>query len=430
MGEQFDLSDSDLLEEEEPDFRHMDMQAQVAEVERHFQGDVVDVKCKMYKIEKGGRGWLFDAQPIELSDVQNTLKNEYGPGIYENHVYINGRLNQRLKLEIGATLADKFPQRLQQGDQGLKSGDILQLVREMQANQAEQTKLMMERFETTIIKAMPQASAQPAPVNPTDMMANMMGVMMQMKEFLGNKTEKDPIAEFTRYMTAFTEMQALSGEGGSGPMLAGLAKEFLPKLADLAKISASAPNPNPAARKSVGTPTPDQVSHMATSHTEALQTSADRLQATGQNPAQPTGDKQTMLNDFIINKALNFLIPAAARGFSPVTYAELLLDQADIYSIQQEVINFVLGDEAIEQMILINPEVANFRPWFDEMKATIQSLVTEVSDAQNEPDLTNAPNEPINLKDATLPSQSVPIAPDPERVTGNMANAGDHVEPG
>ncbi len=443
MDNRFAISEDDFEDapDEGLDPRDLDMQAQLAEVVHSFEGDVVNVKCKIYMVGKGRRRWLFDAMPVELGDIQNKLKNEYGPGIFENHVYINGSLKTRLKLDIGETLADKYPGRAPQPtNEGLKSSDVLTLVREMNANQAEQQRLMFERLENTIRGLVPQQTSQPA-VDPVEMQRNMLTQMVQMKELLGlNQPVKqdDPIGMFQKFLALTNDMQALSGEHGSGAMIAGLAKEFLPKLAELAKISASAPKPATAANPR-GSPTPDQISHMAMSHAEALQAN------TGPNPPQTTGDKTTMLNDFIVNKALNFLIPAAARGFSPVTYAELLLDQADIYSIQQEVINYVLGEESIEQMILINPEVANYRPWFDEMKATIQSLVTEVSDesmttmdamkadalkAHNMPDLTNGQNEPINLKDAPHSAHPIPTVASPERVTGDLDNTGDHVESG
>lgn len=422
----FDLTDQQKEVEETLDPRDLDMAAQVAEVVNQFEGDVVNVKCKLYKIEKGRRRWLFDAMPIELGDIQNALKTEYGPGLYENHLYINGTLDQRLKLDIGETLADKFPGRNNpETNKGLDSGDILALVREMNANQAEQTRLMMERMEATVSKAIPPQQPQQPAFNPMEMQASMLGMMLKMKEFLGGNESKqqDPIDSISRLLSITSEMQALSGEGGSGPVIASLAKEFLPKLADLAKLQATVPTTpvNPSAGL-----TPDQIAHMK-------QSSAPTPpgQATPQPQPQPqSGDKQEMLNNFIINKALNFLLPAAQRNFSPVTYAELLVDQAQIYGMEQEVINYILDPESIDIMIGVNMNVAPVRPWFEQMREAVNAMVTEEPGESSGEQLTSGPASAINLGHVDVNGKSVNPVADTERGNGNQGDLTPNVQSG
>ncbi len=422
MAEQFTLEDNELVETIDP--KDLDMAAQIQEVVHSFEGDVVNVKCKLYKIEKGRRRWLYDAMPVELGDVQNALKNEYGPGLYENHVYINGRLDQRLKLDIGETLADRFPGRIPPADdKGLRSSDILALVREMNANQAEQNRLMMERMENTIKTVVPQQSAQ-APINPLDLQTSILAMMVQMKEILGPNQaapSTDPIDTISRVVELIPTMQAITGEGGTAPVMASLAKEFLPRLMDLAKLQPTPPDPQAPL-------TPDQVSHMANAHTQAVTN-----QTPPQSKAQP-GDKTEMLNKFIVNKALGFLLTAAERDFSPVTYAELLIDQAQVYGMEQEVINFILADGAINALYEINPKVGTYKAWFEQLIEAVKEMVTEVpeegSEATNEPHLTGAEVTPISTLDASIPTEQKPTVADSRRGVGNQGNITPDVESG
>ncbi len=416
MAEQFTLEDTELVETIDP--RDLDMAAQIQEVVHSFEGDVVNVKCKLYKIEKGRRRWLYDAMPVELGDVQNALKNEYGPGLYENHVYINGKLDQRLKLDIGETLADKFPGRATVTDaKGLNSGDILALVREMNANQAEQNRLMMERMENTIKTVIPQYQPQ-AQVNPLELQTSILAMMVQMKDILGGNQapSNDPIDTISRVVEMIPAMQALSGEGGTAPVMASLAKEFLPKLMDLAKLQPTAPNPQAAM-------TPDQIAHMANAHTEAV---------TGQTPPkQQSGDKSEMLNKFIVNKALGFLLTAAERNFSTVTYAELLIDQAQIYGMEQEVLNFILAEGALDKMYAINNKVGLHKEWFEQVIEAVREMVSEEgTEANNAPDLTSGQIHAINPSDASIPAEQVSTVADSRRGDGNEDNLAPNVKPG
>lgn len=427
MADQYTLEPNDLEESIDP--RELDMQAQIQEVVHSFEGDVVNVKCKLYKIEKGRRRWLFDAMPVELGDIQNNLKNEYGPGLYENHVYINGKLDQRLKLDIGETLADKFPGRQVKEETGLNSSDILNLVREMNTNQAEQNRLMMERMENTVKAAIPHQSEQLA-IDPVKLQTSMLAMMVQMKDLLSGNTQpqQDPIDTVSRLLEMTSNLQALSGESGTVPAMASLAKEFLPRLMEMATLQASKPAPNPAAAM-----TPDQITHMANAHTAAVTAQG---QPQGQPQAQPQpGDKAEMLNKFMVNKALVFLLQSAQRDFSPVTYAELLIDQAQIHGMEQEVINYMLAEDTLTTLYGINPAVGQYKAWFEHLIEAVREMVSEVppeedGQANNEPDLTNGQVHAINPMNASTTADQKPTVADSRRSDGNADNPTHNVESG
>lgn len=416
------IIESDELDGQEDEEENDDLQNQIADVFEGIGGDDTNrVKCKIYRIENGLYQHLFDEVPGAMHNMETRLRNEGGAGLYEVRVLIGRAIRRRIKVPIAHTIQDKQKPVI---DNSMKPDQVLNIVQQMQTQQMDQFKLIMQNMVSAL---QPPAQPQPAPVNPMEMQSSIMAMMVQMKEFLGGNQSKqvDPIETIGRVVELIPTMQSITGDGAgsTAPIMASLAKEFLPKLMDLAKLQTGAPTPGREAP-----PTPDQVTAMANQHVAAVTKQSQ--------PQTPTGDKTEMLNNFMVNKALGFLLQAAERNFSTVTYAELLIDQAQIYGMEQEVINFMLAQGVLDKMYAINPKVGQYREWFEHLIQGVSELVTEVSDesgdeAINEPKLTTSTITAINhSQDASHSTEQKPVIANPRRGDGDMDDVGGDVGSG
>ncbi len=399
---------NEQMAEEHFDPRTLDMNMQVEEVIRSFEGDVVNVKCKLYKIENGRRRWLYDAMPVEMSNVQNHLKTTYGPGIYENHVYINGTLDQRLKLDIGETLADKNPQLIKPAEPGLKSSDMVGLIREMQETNRENMRLMMEQFKESIVNAIPKPVAQQ---NPIDLQTSMMAMLVQMKEFLQppQPRNENPISMVKDLMGIASEMQAMSGDAGTGPLLAKVAGDVLPSLINMAKVEQSAKNSNPSTVAQI--PSATQVSNPATNDT---------------NSQLDTKESPEMMQQIFVTKSVQMLLGKAQAGRHPEVYAEVLLDTAEEYGCLDWAVGFILSDTFLDEIYKVDPRVAEHKEWFEAVKSAVAMMTME----QTDENLTNTQSEGINSSNVAEFQTAEPIVGNPQWDAGDAGNTPSDVQDG
>ncbi len=439
------VAETEELEFENPDTQNdeeTDLQNQLDDVFDGIGGDdTAQVRCKIYRIEGGLYQHLFDEVPGAMHNMEMRLRKEGGPGLYEVRIYVGRGIKRRIKVPIARTLRDDETPVV---DNSMKPEQVLSVVQQMQNTQMEQFKLIMQNMISAQQQNRP---AEQPPINPIELQSSMLAMMVQMKELLGPSappTNSDPIDTVSRVVEMIPTIQTLAGgEGGSAAApMAMLAKEFLPKLMDMATLQAKQP---PQAVAGGGL-TPDQIAHMSNAHTTAVTSQPIAgsdpnaypgkrypMQPEQQQP-DPQASREMQLNNFILNKALSFLLPAAERGFSTVTYAELLIDQATIYGMEQEVINYIVSDGSIDHMIQINPAVANYREWFEQVRQGVFEQVSEVPEPEMEanpaPDLTSAPITPINLADASIPTEPLATATDTQRGNGDPRNPAGNVESG
>ena len=107
-------------------------------------------------------------------------------------------------------------------------------------------------------------------------------------------------------------------------------------------------------------------------------------------PPRPTGDAQVDadakreyemgLQKMVLQQQLAFLLRQAATNKDPELYAELLLDQAGA----EKVLAFVGQENALDELVALNGDVANYRPWFEALRTAILELTAPEAPGENE----------------------------------------------
>lgn len=366
------------------DSEELEAEDKIKQIFEDVGEDITSVKCKLYRIAHGEYEWLYDATPPEMPGVHDRLRDEYGPGIYETRIFMNGRMKKRLKIKIGGKLADKFPL---QKDGGMKPDQVLSMIAEMQKTQMSQFQLMMEQQQNALSQTM-QQNAPAQSTDPMAMQASMLTMMAQMKSFLTPPPQKpgqDPIEMLTKMMDLQASMGALSGEGGTGALLASVAKDVLPQLVDMAKIEGSKKPPN-VAMPPAPTPSPTQNQSITPQHNPPKSITPEI-----------SGESPKMLQQIFVKRAIHMLLPKARTDRDPITYAEILLDTAAEYNQEQQTISFIVSLDFCDQLIAIEPQVGEHRAWFEQLR---QAVMKMISDPESEPepntvDVNTHDNEPV-----------------------------------
>lgn len=82
------------------------------------------------------------------------------------------------------------------------------------------------------------------------------------------------------------------------------------------------------------------------------------------------------IRSMLQKQQLGFLIKQAESGKDPGLYAELLLDQIGAPA----VLDFCGQDDCYDKLLAIEPAIANFRPWFEALRAAILEITREDAD--------------------------------------------------
>ena len=111
------------------------------------------------------------------------------------------------------------------------------------------------------------------------------------------------------------------------------------------------------------------------------------------NP-QPTQAEQNAMQQQFLGY-LNMLVEKAASDADPALYADLILDNMDESMVRE----FVARPDTLQLLTTYNPKVAQFVPWFKELKSCLVEGLTNQQESadnpsQSEPGTTNAPTDP------------------------------------
>ncbi len=347
--------------------------------------DLDNIKCKHYRIARGDYEWLYDAAPSEMVGLHDRLRDEYGPGLYEIRVFVNGKMHRRLKLKIGGRLTDTFPQKTEV----MKPDQVLDMVRHMQNHQMEQTKMMMAEMKSSFIQAMARNEQQaPAPVDPITMQTGMLTMMQQMRDLVAPQQAapaQDPIDMLTKMLELQSSLRALTGEEGTGTMLAAVAKEVLPDLLSLAKLDSMK-------KKPLVPPVPSPPANRLTD-LEAMQNRPEAPPISGEPAANPTPEDEQMYQQVFLKQAIALLLSKAEQNRAPEVYAEVLLDTADDYNQEQWAIEFITKPNFVNSLVQIDPRVEPYRLWFTALRNSVIEMVTEAQ-PQQQPEIESRVDDP------------------------------------
>jgi len=346
-----------------------------------FQG-AADAVVNVYRQGEGkNMSFLFRTNPGEMSggEIMEKCRDRFGTGDYRVHIRKGPRLVANKPFSVEAEKDDEI--------EPAKNGglDTMAFITMMQ----ESNKQTMTMF-TEAMRAF-ASNQNNAPVfDPVAAQASLMSQLASLKQMSEPKDQsKDAVAMLIQGLTLAKELGPKDGETNSSDILLEGIKQFAPALTNAAQqIQARGPG-NPA------------------------------LPAPGDPQANADADREREmgLRQVMMRQQLGFLVQNAAADKNAELYAELLLDQLG----EKIVLDFIATPDAMDKLIAINPDVGNYRPWFEALRGSILELTADTGDTE------------VIAPDAEPPTETVidaiPDADDNGDATGDPArgggNAGD-----
>lgn len=292
----------------------------------------VEFKINVYRMAKGVRSYCFSVSPSELP-ILDTLRDDYKGGQFQVWVYKNGKIFKRRDVTV-----EPPPEKAVSNS----GGDIGGIIAALANQQREMLNQMKE-----IVTRQPSPVPQYAPAtNPMEMMGSMMGVMMQMKEFMGGGKQEKTVNEMDTFMKALEFAREFNDDGkqkGFADVATKFIEHFGPTFGEVMKQSASAP--------------PRAMPYPAQPHQPG-------------QPGQPVQDQQNM--NIMLSAQLKMLVSKAAQNADPTLYADFILDNVADATINE----YINRPDIVEFLGQYNPGVIQYRDWFEQLRASIQEGLT------------------------------------------------------
>ena len=302
--------------------------------------------------------FLFRTNPDEMTggEIMERCRDNYGTGDYPVHIRDGARIVKNAPFSVEAK---KEP------DPATTAGNSnLELVAIMQSSNDR----MLTMFQTTMAAFAEAFKGNQQPQQTFDPIAAQASLMQQLVALKSMSEPKDQtksaVDMFVQGISLAKDLSPKDGETNSSDILVKALEMFGGPMADMAQKQLGA-------QTAPGLPAPNQPPNLMA-------------------PPQPTGDPQADadakkeyemgLQKMVLNQQLNFLLRQAAANKDPELYAELLLDQAG----EERVLAFVASDNAIDQLVELNGEVANHRPWFEALRRSILELTAPEPASENE----------------------------------------------
>jgi hypothetical protein len=318
-----------------------DIDAELQSVFAEFGGDPLDTKLeiKIKKVEPktGKTAHCFNAVPSELP-LTERIKDEYGPGIYEIWVYKNGYRHKKQELRIASQQKKPLDKVMAENKQ-----DVAVIVSTMMEQQRESMRQLQDMLTR-------QQTVSPAPASdPVGMMSAMMAAMVQMKDFLQPAQSGDNMNMFLKGLELAKDFVGGGAEKNFNDTLVTLAKEFGPPLLNMA--------------------TKEQKTKIDTQlHKPAQPTGSSQPQLTGTQPMTETTDP----NAAAFKMQVDMLVSQAGAGKDVGIYADLIADNVPAEQIQA----FITRSDMIEYLTQFNPQVPQYREWFENLRGELQEILT------------------------------------------------------
>ncbi len=326
-----------------------------------------DATVNVYRIGagRGKEAFLFSQSPNDVSakDIMERCQTEFLGGDFKMVIRDANRIVRSARFSVEIPKQPDAPPK----PEGL---GITELLAMMQA-QNTQNMQMFQASMTAMAEAFKGSQNNQPAFNPTEATRTIMESVAAIKQ-LADPPAPPPdngskmVEMLIQGVTLAREIGGKEGETNTNDLLS-KAMDFLPALATGAQTLQNQRAQPPVPVGPQPHPDPETQASIEREHREAM----EREQ-----------EKQA----WELNIAM--LLGWAKQGKDPLLYAELILDNAG----EEKVIAFIEQPDAMEKLISINPEVANFRPWFEQLKAEILALT--------EPD--PAPDTPLNGEATTV----------------------------
>jgi len=321
-----------------------------------------NISVNVYRQGEGANNiaFLFKTTPQEMTggDIMERVRDKFGSGDYRVHF----RDQEKIVANRGFSVeAPKEPDAPAPGNSNMEMLAIMQSSNDR----------MMAMFQTTMGAFAEVFKGNQQPQQTFDPIAAQASLMQQLVALKGLAEPKDQtksaVDMFVQGITLAKDLSPKDGETNSSDILVKALEMFGGPMAEMAKANLGGTVPEISDGQKPGFSTPQNLA-----------------------PPQPTGDAQADadakkeyemgLQKMVLQQQLNFLLRQAAADKDPELYAELLLDQAG----EEKVLAFVGQENALDQLIALNGEVANYRGWFENLRAAILELTGPEPAGENE----------------------------------------------
>ena len=350
-----------------------------------------DAVLNVYRdgVGRGKFAFLFALSPEDITarDVYEKCRDEYGGGTYRMHIRDAERIVHNVPFTVEVK---KEPEKADAQPPGLGMTEVIAM---MTASNDRTAQMFTESMKAMAEAFKGQQNNQPA-FDPVAMQASMLQSVAALKQMTEkpDTNEKGAVDMFIQGITLAKDLSPKDGETNSSDILVKALEMFGGPMVEAAK---NMPTMMP------GLPPPNQPPNLMA-------------------PPQPTGDAQVDadakreyemgLQKMVLNQQLNFLLRQAQTNKDPELYAELLLDQAG----EEKVLAFVGQENAIEQLIALNGEVANHRQWFEALRRAILELTAPDGAGENDDNgaVNAAYNEVVTPPDAISDTDNAGVIAD------------------
>lgn len=370
-----------------------------------FSG-AADTVVNVYRQGDGkSLSFLFRTNPGEMTggEIMERTRDGYGTGDYRVHIRKGPRLVANKPFSVESKLEAETPPM----NQGMDMAAIMAMMQ-------ENNNRTMQMFSESMKAIAGNQSNQPV-FDPVQMQASNMQTIAALKALSDPKPDnaKGSIDMFIQGITLAKDLQPKDGETNSTDLLLKGLEMFGGPIAEATKagmLRAQNPGMNPPGLANQNLPPPNPM-----------------------QPPAPTGDPQVDadaqkeyemgLQKMMLQQQLQFLLRQASANKDPELYAELLLDQAG----EEKVLAFVGQENAIDQLIALNGEVATYRGWFEHLRGAILELTAPADAGENDG------TEPLAVSGELMPESEPDAISDtanngdtsgnPERDAGDTPNA-------
>ncbi|MES9855942.1 MAG: hypothetical protein ABW166_04970 [Sedimenticola sp.] len=322
----------------------------------------IRIKVKKVNEETGGLGDCFECTPAHLPVIER-IRKEFGYGKYQIWVYRGNKLIKRPNLELAKPLIDES----QLTDSSNNISTILQPLLDDKQKQSE-------KYDNLVAALISNGNNNNTPaVDPMAMMGAMMGVMMQMKDFMAPKENANSLGDLLENIKTIQEITD-GGSGGETNFL-DLAKSFGPGLLQVTKKLAD--------QQEIGPQEPPQAQQPQNHQPEV------------QQPQTNTEDEEGMN---LFKYQLNILVSKAEKESDPSLYADLIMDSIPRDKLEA----FLEMDDVIGYLIQTHPGVEKYKAWFE-------ALIVEINESMN--DEYEEEDEEIEIEKTTEIEKDTDVTP-------------------
>jgi len=306
-----------------------------------FQG-AADAVVNVYRQGEGKNlSFLFRTNPGEMTggEIMERCRDRFGTGDYRVHIRKGPRLVANKPFSVEAEKEDE--------KEAAKNGglDTMAFITMLQ----ESNKQTMAMF-TEAMKAFATNNNNAPPFDPIAAQTAMIQSVATLKGLAEPKDDsKNAVAMLIQGLTLAKELGPKDGETNSSDILLEGIRQFAPALTNAAQQMNQRGAPGSVALPPPGDP---------------------------QANADAEREREMGIRNIVLRQQLAFLVQNAANGKNPELYAELLLDQLG----ETVVLEFVGKPDALEKLVAINADVANYSQWFESLRASILELTADTGD--------------------------------------------------